>query len=125
MKLYINGELDSEQEFTGGVQASTLRALSIGSSEPFELNFNGALDDARIYNYALSQDDIQLMQTGISGSPIPADSPEASPPAGGDIVTGSSCSDNPFFCYTQPECEAGGFNWCQTEIGGFGCKEEC
>lgn len=108
MKLYINGVLDSEQGFTGSIQPSTTRALSIGSSEPFEQNFNGVIDELKIYNYVLSEDDIRSL-TNIQYYPgLPETSYTPEP---------TMCSaENPGICYTESQCTEAGLNWCLNTI---------
>lgn len=65
IKLYINGVLESSTPFSGPIQAgddptgaSQPKPLSIGSGESLEANFNGEIDDVRIYNYALTDRDV-------------------------------------------------------------------
>ncbi len=130
MQLYINGVLDSEQEFLGSVQPSTLRALSIGSSEPFELNFNGALDEVRVYNYGLSSEEIKNLFSPQTGSYEPKTlDADSEPPktlynsSDISIETSSTCLEqNPEFCYTKANCESIGLNWCPYEYEGGVCQ---
>jgi len=66
LKLYIDGAFDSSASLTGSILYSTDDALNFGR-KPFwtMFNFNGALDDARIYNRTLSQEEIQTDMGGI------------------------------------------------------------
>jgi len=53
-EIYINGQLDAFSSFSGTILASPVN-LTIGQDIPgdFNYNFNGVLDDIRIYNYGL------------------------------------------------------------------------
>ncbi len=55
MEIYINGALDSFALFSGAISTTTY-ALSIAQDLPSDnqYDFNGVLDDVRIYNYGLS-----------------------------------------------------------------------
>ncbi len=61
-ELYLNGELDAFTPLSGLI-AQTTDDLSIGRSLPGEAtySFNGVLDDVRIYDYALSYQDVQAL----------------------------------------------------------------
>ena len=54
-ELYINGEFDAFSSFSGKLLTTTID-LMIGQVLPenTQYNFNGVLDDIRIYNYAIS-----------------------------------------------------------------------
>jgi len=133
MRIYINGELDSEQDFEGKIQPSSSRALSIGSAEPYELGFNGVLDEIRFYNYGLTLEEVK----NLLSPEVPVESPEKemtesepeSEPAetlydSPDIsVETSTClEENPELCYTQENCESIGLNWCPYEYEGGVCQ---
>jgi hypothetical protein len=65
IRTYVNAKLDREQKTTSILAASS-GSLKIGC-EPFDESmylFNGLMDDIRIYNYALSQADIDKIYTG-------------------------------------------------------------
>ncbi len=65
IKTYVNAKLDREQKTTN-ILATSSGSLKIGC-EPFNEGiymFNGLVDDFRIYNYALSQADIDKILTG-------------------------------------------------------------
>jgi hypothetical protein len=73
-ELYLNGQLDAFTSFSGLIN-QTPTALSIGQDVPGDnnYNFNGVLDDIRIYNYALSLQDIAgLAVTSVSHPPAAA-----------------------------------------------------
>jgi len=62
IRTYVNGELDRELETTEALGASP-GALMIGC-EPFstgQYNFNGVMDDIRVYNKALSEDEARYL----------------------------------------------------------------
>ncbi len=59
-EIYIDGELDAFSSFSGRILTTSID-LTIGQVLPDEqrYNFNGVLDDIRIYNYALSVQETQ------------------------------------------------------------------
>lgn len=61
-ELWINGQLDAFSSLTGLIQQTTY-GLSIGQDLPNDnnYNFNGILDEVRIYNYALSVREIDSL----------------------------------------------------------------
>jgi hypothetical protein len=74
IELYLNGELDAFASLSGAIAQSTYD-LAIGRSLPAEgtYSFNGILDEVRIYNYALSYQDIQELYnstTDVKGSEV-------------------------------------------------------
>ncbi len=132
MKLYLDGDLEGEVGFAGPVQSGedptgerAPRSLSIGAAEDLEGNLNGAIDELRIYNYALSELDINVLKEGVADIPSPevspAGSPEGQPSTGG--LTGCS-ADNLVLCYTEADCAGAGLNWCPSGLGGGTCKAE-
>ncbi len=62
IKLYIDGILQtSRQAIAGTVDTGTLNAIEIGRN-PTGINyFNGKIDDVRVYNYALTQQQVQTV----------------------------------------------------------------
>lgn len=61
LKVYINGVLHTTSNYSGAIEYDTTNAgnLYIGASDSSgQYPFNGYLDDARIYNYALSAAEI-------------------------------------------------------------------
>ncbi len=60
--LYVNGVLDAYEDFAGDLQPSGNPALLVAkySGNPFDydFNFNGTIDSVRIYNEALTPDEI-------------------------------------------------------------------
>jgi hypothetical protein len=68
IKTYVNAKLDREQKTTN-ILAASGGPLKIGC-EPFsgECQFNGLMDDLRIYNYPLSEAEVAAL---YSGQPLP------------------------------------------------------
>jgi hypothetical protein len=67
-EIYLNGELDSFTSLSGTILQTTID-LTIGQVLPTNTsyNFDGVLDEVRIYNYSLSIQDIQkLYETSAS-----------------------------------------------------------
>jgi hypothetical protein len=76
MKVYYNGEVVGEQETTGqlGVSDGTLCIGTKHETAPAGDEFNGMLDDVRIYNRALSASEIMILGGDLKASaPFPAD----------------------------------------------------
>ncbi|MBN2601743.1 MAG: T9SS type A sorting domain-containing protein, partial [Candidatus Marinimicrobia bacterium] len=65
VKIYINGELDSQSNHSGKLLTTDID-LTIGRVLPFNTsyNFKGILDDIRIYSYALSEEEIDNIYAG-------------------------------------------------------------
>jgi len=67
LKLYLNGELDTEG--SGTISANTARPLRIGAGQtdgPGNYFWVGLIDDAAVFNHALTQAEIQSAMSGIS-----------------------------------------------------------
>lgn len=60
MEVWLNGALDAFTTWSGSILTTSID-LTIGQVLPGDqgYNFNGVLDDIRIYNYGLSMQDIQ------------------------------------------------------------------
>jgi hypothetical protein len=69
MSFYVNGVLVSSQPQTGAITPST-DALSLGGN-PGGANWNGLLDEVRIYNRALSATEIQADMNIAVNAPTP------------------------------------------------------
>ena len=67
-ELYLNGELEAFTALSGLISHTTYD-LSIGRSLPSEgaYSFNGVLDEVRIYDYALSYQEIQELYRSTTG----------------------------------------------------------
>jgi glucose/arabinose dehydrogenase/chitodextrinase len=75
LRLYINGTQVSSRAATGAIQ-TTNSPLWIGGNSPYGEYFQGLIDEARVYNRALTQAEIQSdMNTSI----VPT-APDTSPP---------------------------------------------
>ncbi len=64
IKIYINGILDANNTYTIDPTSSNTEKLLIGTGDFYSdtmQNFNGKLDEIKIYNLALSQDEINNM----------------------------------------------------------------
>ncbi len=74
LKLYVDGELQATEAHQGSIATNTF-AVSIGSdNEQTWMWYNGAVDDARIYNRALTAVevmDVMMGDTSIAGNPKP------------------------------------------------------
>ena len=61
--IYVNGELEKEQEDTGNISFSVAESLYIGSSKYApsypDRTWNGSIDEVKIYSHALTQQQIQ------------------------------------------------------------------
>jgi hypothetical protein len=74
IKLYIDGVLDSTTPGTSGMGTSANNVLIGENPGATGRNWNGLLDDIRIYRRALSVDEIRALMVGGAG-PGPASSP--------------------------------------------------
>jgi chitodextrinase len=87
VRLYVNGVLVSSQAQTGAIVAST-KAIHIGADFYGEY-FNGVIDEARIYNRALSQAEIQTDMSTPIGTGVALDT---TPPAAPSSLTATATS---------------------------------
>ena len=76
MELYLNGQLDAFGPFNG-LMSTTVDALTIGQDLPGDNNydFNGVLDEIRLYDYGLSLAQVGALLTTSVGTPSGADIP--------------------------------------------------
>ena len=77
LRLFVNGIQVSSRATTGIIQ-STAKPLWIGGNHPYGEHFEGVIDDARVYNRALSEDEIQADMA----TPVTAGSPSGDPAHG-------------------------------------------
>jgi hypothetical protein len=73
LELYLNGQLDAFTPFSGSINRTTV-ALTFGQDLPGDNNysFDGTLDDIRIFDYALSLQEIgTLTITTVEGQRAP------------------------------------------------------
>jgi Concanavalin A-like lectin/glucanases superfamily len=88
MRLYVNGSLVDTTSAEGAWSSSG--PLSIGCSSEFEDNFDGLIDEARIYNRALSAGEITAdMATPIPVPPVPVTGEADAVTANEAILTGN------------------------------------
>ncbi len=84
VKIYINGELDATNSYTIDPSSSNSEKLLIGTGEYYSKtmgNFNGELDEIKIYNLALKKDDIEKMYSSEnSGKYYTGDCKSHTPP---------------------------------------------
>lgn len=66
-EVYLNGELDAFSTWSGLILTTTID-LTVGQDLPTEqtYNFQGLLDDIRIYDHALTVNQIQGLASGVS-----------------------------------------------------------
>ncbi|HET6936959.1 MAG TPA: fibronectin type III domain-containing protein, partial [Nocardioides sp.] len=68
MRLYINGTAVASRAATGAIQTTT-SPLWIGGNSPYGEYFQGMIDEARVYNRALTQAEIQAdMNAPVPGA---------------------------------------------------------
>ena len=58
LRLYVNGTQAATRAATGAIQTTT-NPLWIGGNQPYGEYFQGLIDEARVYNRALTQPEIQ------------------------------------------------------------------
>ena len=76
LNLYVNGVLDGSMPVTGAI-LPTPEVVRIGARLGVnQLHFKGLLDEVALYNYALSESEIQALATPV---PDPSNLPESSP----------------------------------------------
>jgi MSHA biogenesis protein MshQ len=64
MNIYVDGKLDASRQGSGPIATNDF-PVCIG--ENIQLTgrcFNGLIDDVRVYNYALSENEIAALATG-------------------------------------------------------------
>jgi Concanavalin A-like lectin/glucanases superfamily len=72
LRLYVNGTQAATRAATGAIQTTT-NPLWIGGNTPYGEYFQGLIDEARVYNRALSQTDIHNdMNTPLEWSGLPS-----------------------------------------------------
>ncbi|MEV6932012.1 LamG-like jellyroll fold domain-containing protein [Dactylosporangium sp. NPDC051485] len=86
LRLYVNGTLVSTKAKTGTLKQTT-GPLSIGGNAPYGEYFTGLIDEARVYNRALSATEVQT----IMNSPLTAPVADTTPPS---TLTGLTAAAN-------------------------------
>ena len=64
IRLYVDGELDASKAASGEIGANSAAVLIGENSELRPTGWNGLIDDVRIYNYALTADQIKDLHAG-------------------------------------------------------------
>ncbi len=90
--LYINGKADKTASITGAIQVND-KPVYIGASQFYGRVFSGAIDDAVIYNRALSASDIAVLIQANNNAPVLAAIPGAEVTAGALLTFQISGSD--------------------------------
>ena len=89
MRLYVNGSQVATRAATGAVQTNS-NPLWIGGNTPYGEYFQGLIDEARVYNRALTPAEIQTdMSTAVS-PPAPDPTPPSTPTGLGATAISSS-----------------------------------
>src|SRR6185503_1333269 len=76
LKIYINGQLEGTTSAAGQTISTNSLALGLGAQSDGQRMYQGALDDVRIYNRALTLAEIQA----LTGLPTPTPTNTALPP---------------------------------------------
>jgi fibronectin type 3 domain-containing protein len=89
MRLYVNGTQAATKAATGAIETNA-NPLWIGGNAPYGEYFQGLIDEARVYNRALTPAEIQTdMSTAVTPSP-PDSSPPSAPANLNAVAAGSS-----------------------------------
>ena len=67
-KIYLDGRLISSTSVAATINYSSVGALGIKAFPDGSSNMNGKMDDVRIYNYALTADQIKAAMNQGSGA---------------------------------------------------------
>jgi len=67
--LYVDGKLDISSEAAGSIEVNDYNVLIGANSEKPDRNFKGSIDDARIYSYALSAEEVKEISAGQNPAP--------------------------------------------------------
>jgi glucose/arabinose dehydrogenase/fibronectin type 3 domain-containing protein len=78
LRLYVNGTLVRTTGAGGAVQ-TTANPLWIGGNSPYGEHFAGLIDEARVYNRALSATEIQSAMATPLVPPVPDNTPPTAP----------------------------------------------
>jgi hypothetical protein len=111
-RIYINGVLSKESSLTGSLTCNTADTLQIGNEHnAVTAHFDGLIDDARIYNRALSPQEISQLYN--QGSPGPVGQWKF------DENNGTSVADNSGNSYTGT-WSGTGTHWAPGKFGQAG-----
>ncbi len=61
LKLYVDGKLEVTTAYAGSIASSAYNLNIARNSEASGRFYNGAIDDLRVYNYALSEKEIEML----------------------------------------------------------------
>jgi beta-galactosidase len=64
MNIYVDGRLDASKPRHGAIGTNNYPVCIGENAENNNRYFNGLIDDVRIYNYALSADEIKALNEG-------------------------------------------------------------
>ncbi len=67
IKLYVDGKLDATKPWTGGIARNNFDVLIGENAEQTGRSFDGRIDDVRIYNFALTENEIKALAAGQQG----------------------------------------------------------
>lgn len=96
LKIYVDGVQDSSLDFVGTIPAATIVSsdiAKIGSDPASVSNINAKIDEVRIYNRALSSQEV-LDIYNDTGAPLPPDTTAPSTPTNLSATTVSSSAIN-------------------------------
>ncbi len=82
LKLYVDGKLDGSKNAWGSIVTNDYSIYIGNSSQESGRFFDGLIDDVRIYNYALSEDEVKSLYEVAATEPQPADGGVTGPSAG-------------------------------------------
>ncbi len=63
MSLYVDGTLDASQEASGTINQNDAKVQIGANTEREDRFWNGLIDDVRIYNYGLTEAQVQKLPT--------------------------------------------------------------
>ena len=67
--LYVDGRLDISSEAAGSIEVNDYNLFIGANAEKPDRNFNGSIDDVRIYSYALSAEEVKAISAGQNPGP--------------------------------------------------------
>jgi hypothetical protein len=124
LKVYSNGEIYGESNgYALALPSSSSTDLFIGSNALLPRFFNGSLDDVRIYNRSLTEQEIQaIYNEGLGTEGVASAWVELQSPANGSIAY---TPDNDFIAYTEVEGGASPTNmsFCSNLTGSWECGD--
>jgi hypothetical protein len=108
-KIYINGALVATVAGTG-VIGTNPESVFIGTRGSWENFFNGLIDDARIYNRALTATDVLALYNGGAGVPLKPNSGQNGTVLNSSTVASMSIYPNPVSASSEATIELKGFS---------------